>query len=119
VSIESRAPVDAADGTVDADPDRRAEAGPGDPRATFLLAAGFVMATAADVITFLALPPGMEANPIVAELPVTTAVVARLLLIGAVLCLTYVLRDRWRLAADAVLIVGIAVGIVGAWSNTA
>ena len=112
----SRPRVGRSDDTVDAGPERHAD-GPGDPRATFLLAVGFVVATAADVVTYLALPPGTEANPIVAGIPVPTAVVARLLLIAAVLCLTYVLRNRWRLVADAVLIIGVAIGLVGAWSN--
>ena len=78
------------------------------------LAAAFVIAQAADLLTGILLPPGAEANPVVIQLGLPLAVVGKLaVMTSAVAVIAYI--DR-RLAAS-ILAFGLVIGLIGFASN--
>ncbi len=81
-----------------------------------LAIAVFLAALAADTVTFLLLPPGGEANPLVISLGPAAAIALRWSAAAVLL-----LALRWLSPArrEAVLLVGIVVASVGAGSNLA
>lgn len=73
-----------------------------------------VLGLLADSVTFLMLPPGAEANPVVASLPVWMAIVARTSATGLLILSSINLPRPWR---ELMLGIAIAAGFLGAGSN--
>lgn len=80
-----------------------------------ILTVAFAFAQIADATTYLLLPPGGEANPFVAALPVAVAIMAKMTMMTGIL-----LAERYlRQYRDPILVTGIIAGSVGFGSNLA
>lgn len=79
-----------------------------------MLAVLLLIGTLADCVTFLMLPPGAEANPIVLAMPVAAAVLVRF---GATLLLIACSMKVGPRAREALLGVATAASFLGAGSN--
>lgn len=91
-----------------------------------ILAAGFVLATLLDLVTFVRMVDvaglGAEMNPVARQLAsagVAYAVTAKLALVVAVLSIAMVLERlrRYRVVGELMLVTGILVGAYGAGAN--
>jgi uncharacterized membrane protein YqjE len=81
-----------------------------------MMLAAFLAAQLADAGTYLRLAPGQEANPVVAAMSPTAALLTKALLVLLVVSVAVVLAQRPRYRR-AVLVVGVVAGAVGALSN--
>ncbi|MFL5673401.1 MAG: hypothetical protein ACJ779_00190 [Chloroflexota bacterium] len=88
----------------------------GAPRYPTVLAATFVVAEIADVLT--ALVVSHELNPLIGAGPPVVSIVLKVALICFVLAVVRVIGPRRPVLARLVLVVGILAGIVGTISNT-
>lgn len=82
-----------------------------------LLLAAVVAAQALDAITFAAMPRAYEANPLAAGMHSEAAWLAKALLVVLVVAIQPALRPRYPAVGEAVALVAICAGCLGAGAN--
>jgi len=84
-----------------------------------ILLTAVLVAQLLDALTFLALPPAAEVNPVAVGLHTTTAWLLKGALVVLVIAIQPPLRPKYRPVGELVAVLALAAGCIGAGSNLA